>query len=83
MVGVLTLYSLRKEAFNADHNRLLLAIAPKAAHAIQTSLRFGRARNAADTDELTGQANQPTYLFSHLASETARSWRERAIPSLS
>jgi diguanylate cyclase (GGDEF)-like protein/putative nucleotidyltransferase with HDIG domain len=71
MVGVLTLYSLGAEAFNADHYRLLLAIAPKAAHAIENSLRFERAANAADTDELTGLANG-RFLFSHLAKEVAK-----------
>jgi len=45
MVAVLTLYSLRREAFNADHNRVLLAIAPKTAHAIKNALSFERALN--------------------------------------
>jgi diguanylate cyclase (GGDEF)-like protein/putative nucleotidyltransferase with HDIG domain len=71
MVGVLTLYSLAAEAFSADHYRLLLAIAPKAAHAIENSLRFERAANAADTDELTGLANG-RFLFSHLAKEVVK-----------
>jgi diguanylate cyclase (GGDEF)-like protein/putative nucleotidyltransferase with HDIG domain len=71
MVGVLTLYSLGAEAFTADDNRLLLAIAPKAAHAIENSLRFERAASAADTDELTGLANA-RFLFSHLAKEVTK-----------
>src|SRR5205814_88027 len=74
MVGVLTLYSLTRERFTPDHNRLLLAIAPKAAHAIENSLRFERAENAADTDELTGLANA-RYLSSYLDSQVARSAR--------
>jgi diguanylate cyclase (GGDEF)-like protein/putative nucleotidyltransferase with HDIG domain len=56
-VGVLALYSLSSDAFTSDHNRLLLAVAPKAAHAIQNSLRFQDTSVAADTDELTGLAN--------------------------
>ena len=72
MVGVLTLYSLGAEAFTADDNRLLLAIAPKAAHAIENSLRFEHAASAADTDELTGLANA-RFLFSHLAREVTKS----------
>lgn len=74
IVGVLTLYSLRAAAFNADHRRVLLAIAPRAGHAIENSLRFEMATNAADTDELTGLANA-RHLFAHLQQEVARSAR--------
>ena len=73
-VGVLTLYSLRSTAFTADHRRILLAIAPKAGHAIDNSLRFEFASNAADTDELTGLVNA-RYLFAHLQQEVARNSR--------
>ncbi len=73
-VGVLTLYSLRPTAFTADHRRILLAIAPKAGHAIDNSLRFEFATNAADTDELTGLVNA-RYLFGHLQQEVARNSR--------
>ena len=75
IVGVLTLYSLRAEAFTPDHNRLLLAIAPKAANAIQNSLRFECVETAAETDELTGLANC-RYLFSHLSAQVGRASRE-------
>jgi diguanylate cyclase (GGDEF)-like protein len=71
---VLTLYSLQAAAFTADHRRILLAIAPKAGHAIENSLRFEMATNAADTDELTGLANA-RYLFSHLQQEVSRNSR--------
>jgi diguanylate cyclase (GGDEF)-like protein/putative nucleotidyltransferase with HDIG domain len=74
IVGVLTLYSLQAAAFTADHRRILLAIAPKAGHAIENSLRFEMATNAADTDELTGLANA-RYLFSHLQQEVSRNSR--------
>jgi diguanylate cyclase (GGDEF)-like protein len=73
-VGVLTLYSLRAAAFTADHRRILLAIAPRAGHAIENSLRFEMATNAADTDELTGLANARC-LFAHLQQEVARKSR--------
>jgi diguanylate cyclase (GGDEF)-like protein len=73
-VGVLTLYSLRAAAFTTDHRRILLAIAPKAGHAIDNSLRFEFATNAADTDELTGLVNA-RYLFAHLQQEVARNSR--------
>jgi diguanylate cyclase (GGDEF)-like protein len=74
IVGVLTLYSLRAAAFTADHRRILLAIAPRAGHAIENSLRFEMATNAADTDELTGLANA-RFLFAHLQQEVARNSR--------
>ncbi|HVV47335.1 MAG TPA: sensor domain-containing diguanylate cyclase, partial [Bryobacteraceae bacterium] len=74
IVGVLTLYSLRAAAFTSDHRRILLAIAPRAGHAIENSLRFEKASNAADTDELTGLVNA-RYLFAHLQQEVARSAR--------
>jgi diguanylate cyclase (GGDEF)-like protein/putative nucleotidyltransferase with HDIG domain len=74
IVGVLTLYSLRAAAFTADHRRILLAIAPRAGHAIENSLRFEMATNAADTDELTGLANARC-LFAHLQQEVARKSR--------
>ncbi len=74
IIGVLTLYSLRPAAFSPDHRRILLAIAPKAGHAIENSLRFEMATNAADTDELTGLVNA-RYLFGHLHQEVARNLR--------
>jgi diguanylate cyclase (GGDEF)-like protein/putative nucleotidyltransferase with HDIG domain len=74
IVGVLTLYSLQSAAFTADHRRILLAIAPKAGYAIENSLRFEMATNAADTDELTGLVNA-RYLFSHLQQEVSRNSR--------
>jgi len=74
IAGVLTLYSLRAAAFTSDHRRILLAIAPRAGHAIENSLRFEIATNAADTDELTGLVNS-RYLFTHLQQEVARNSR--------
>jgi diguanylate cyclase (GGDEF)-like protein/putative nucleotidyltransferase with HDIG domain len=74
LLGVLALYSLEAEAFTADDKRLLLAIAPKAAHAVENSLRFERASSAADTDDLTGLANA-RFLFSHLGREIANCTR--------
>ncbi len=76
IVAVLTLYSLRAAAFTSDHRRVMLAIAPRAGHAIENSLRFERATNAADTDELTGLVNS-RYLFTHLQQEVARNSRSR------
>ena len=74
VVGVLTLYSLQAAPFTPDHRRILLAIAPKAGHAIENSVRFEKASNLADTDELTGLVNA-RYLFGHLQQEVERSSR--------
>ena len=70
LIGVITLYSLAADAFTADDKRLMLAIAPKAATAIENSRRFERAAVAAETDELTGLANARS-LYAHLESAVA------------
>ncbi len=57
VVAVLSLYGLRPDAFNQDHLRMLLAIRSKAGLAIENSLRFRRAKHAAEKDELTGLLN--------------------------
>ncbi|MES1260725.1 MAG: HD domain-containing phosphohydrolase, partial [Acidobacteriota bacterium] len=72
VIGVLTLYHLRAEAFSLDHRRILLAIAPKAGLAIENSLRFARAGGAAETDELTGLRDAGA-LFRQLQLEVANS----------
>lgn len=71
VVAVLTLYRLQTAAFGIDDQRLLMAIAPRAALAIQNALRFERAEIAADTDELTGLPNA-RYLFTRLQGEIDR-----------
>ncbi|MES1262391.1 MAG: sensor domain-containing diguanylate cyclase, partial [Acidobacteriota bacterium] len=57
VVAVVSLYGLRPDAFNQDHLRMLLAIRSKAGLAIENSLRFRRAKHAAEKDELTGLLN--------------------------
>lgn len=57
VIGVLTLYHLKADAFNHDHLRILLAIRSKAGLAIENSLRFRMARHKAEKDELTGLLN--------------------------
>lgn len=57
VVGVLSLYHLRPEAFDSGHLRVLLAIRGKAGLAIENSLRFSRVEFAAEKDELTGLLN--------------------------
>lgn len=57
IVGVLTLYHLKADAFTQDHKRVLCAINRKAGLAIENSLSFEKAQNAAETDPLTGLQN--------------------------
>jgi diguanylate cyclase (GGDEF)-like protein/putative nucleotidyltransferase with HDIG domain len=57
VIGVLSLYHLKPDAFNQDHLRVLLAIRSKVGLAIENSLRFSRAKNMAEKDELTGLPN--------------------------
>ncbi|WP_180539810.1 sensor domain-containing diguanylate cyclase/phosphohydrolase [Nevskia soli] len=57
VAGVLSLYSVRPEAFSQDHLRILLAIRSRAGTAIANSMRMTKLKSAADTDELTGLLN--------------------------
>jgi diguanylate cyclase (GGDEF)-like protein len=77
VVGVLSFYSERREAFAPSHLSLLLAIAPKLALSVENSLRFSAAENQATNDFLTGLPNAGS-LFLHLQSELARCARNNA-----
>jgi len=70
LVGVLTLYHLRVEAFTGDDLRLLMAIAPKAGTAIRNAVQFESAAAAAETDVLTGLPNA-RFLFPWMQQEVA------------
>jgi diguanylate cyclase (GGDEF)-like protein len=70
VVGVLTLYQLRQEAFNPDHRRILETISAKVGVVIDNALRFEQVQDAARTDELTGLLNARS-LFEYLADEVA------------
>lgn len=71
VVGVLTLYHGRADAFTQDHLRILLAISSKAGLTLENALRFKQVENSSVTDELTGLPNARS-LFLHLDSELAR-----------
>jgi diguanylate cyclase (GGDEF)-like protein/putative nucleotidyltransferase with HDIG domain len=60
--GVLTLYRTGKDAYNADHLRLLLAIKGDIARAVDGALRFQKARQGTGTDELTGLPTEAALL---------------------
>ena len=71
LVSVLTLYHSDRDAFTNDHLRILLAIGPKVALAIENALKFQRAESSAATDYMTGLPNARS-LFLHLDAELAR-----------
>jgi diguanylate cyclase (GGDEF)-like protein/putative nucleotidyltransferase with HDIG domain len=71
VIGALSLYRLQPDAFTQDHLRVLLAVRSKAGQAIENSLRFSKARYAAEKDELTGLLNAGT-LFRLLEAELVR-----------
>jgi len=54
MSGALTLYRTEKDAYNADHLRILLAIKGDIARAVDGAIRFQKAQEGSGSDELTG-----------------------------
>ncbi len=52
--GALTLYRADKDAYNADHLRVLLAIKGDIARAVDGAVRFQKAQRGVQSDELTG-----------------------------
>ncbi|MGP0071561.1 MAG: HD domain-containing phosphohydrolase [Bryobacteraceae bacterium] len=54
MSGALTLYRTEKDAYNADHLRILLAIKGDIARAVDGAIRFQKTQQGTGVDELTG-----------------------------
>jgi diguanylate cyclase (GGDEF)-like protein/putative nucleotidyltransferase with HDIG domain len=52
--GALTLYRTEKDAYSADHLRVLLAIKGDIARAVDSAIRYQKAQQDAGTDEITG-----------------------------
>jgi diguanylate cyclase (GGDEF)-like protein len=71
VVGVLTLYHAERDAYTADHLRILLAISSKVALSVENALAFRQAESSATTDYLTELPNARS-LFLHLDRELAR-----------
>src|SRR5205823_9518491 len=76
VVGVLSLYQLEKDAFTADHVRILLAVSSKMALSIENALKYQQAESSATTDYLTGLTNARS-LFLQLDREMARCKRSK------
>jgi diguanylate cyclase (GGDEF)-like protein/putative nucleotidyltransferase with HDIG domain len=75
VVGVLSLYADEREAFTADHLRILSAVSAKIALCIENALKYRQAENCATIDALTDLPNARS-LFLHLDSELERARRE-------
>ncbi len=71
VVGVLAMYRAERDAFTADHLRILLAISSKIALSVENALRYQQAEDSATTDYLTGLPNARS-LFVHLSRELSR-----------
>jgi diguanylate cyclase (GGDEF)-like protein len=71
VVGVLAMYRSERDAFTADHLRILLAISSKIALSVENALKYQQAESSATTDYLTGLPNARS-LFVHLSRELAR-----------
>src|SRR5512133_757505 len=81
VVGVLSLYQLEKDAFTADHVRILLAVSSKMALSIENALKYQQAESSATTDYLTGLPNARS-LFLQLDRELARCKRSKTSLTL-
>lgn len=77
VVGVLSLYSRERSAFNRDHLRVLQALAPRLGTVLSIGLRLSEAQDNAVTDYLTGLPNSRS-LYLHLEEEMARCRRRSA-----
>ena len=75
LVGVLTLYQSKPDAFTSDHLRVLQVITSKVAHFIENALKYRQAESSATNDFLTGLPNARA-LSLHLEQELARCKRE-------
>ncbi|MGO8983917.1 MAG: diguanylate cyclase domain-containing protein [Terriglobales bacterium] len=71
VVGVMAMYRADRDAFSADHLRILLAVSSKIALSIENALKYQQAEDSATTDYLTGLPNARS-LFVHLSRELAR-----------
>ena len=76
VVGVVALYHAEKDFFTSDHLRILMAVSPKMALAIENARKYEQAESSAVTDYLTGLPNARS-LFLQLDRELARCKRDK------
>ncbi len=77
LLGVLALYRAERDAFSKENLRILLAISPKVALAIENALAHRLLETSITTDYLTNLPNARS-LFLSLDNEVARAQRLRA-----
>lgn len=77
LLGVLALYRAERDAFSKENLRILVAICPKVALAIENALAHRRLETSITTDYLTNLPNARS-LFLTLDHEVARAQRMRA-----
>ena len=70
LVGVITLYSTHRDAFNEDHRRIVEAVARQVAQTVKHLLEVQTDRAAASRDQLTGLPNLQ-HLERFISSEAA------------
>jgi diguanylate cyclase (GGDEF)-like protein/putative nucleotidyltransferase with HDIG domain len=75
LIGILTLYSDKPNAYTPEHLRPLLALAPKLAVWLENALKFHQAESMATNDYLTGLPNAGS-LYLHLQNEICRCERQ-------
>ena len=80
-IGALALYHTDRDAFTADHRRLLWRVAAQAAPVIANAMVFERTQEQSLTDVLTGLPNR-RYLDRQFGQELARAQRHQGRLSL-
>jgi diguanylate cyclase (GGDEF)-like protein len=70
-IGALAVYHLDRNAYTADHRRLLARVATHASNVIASAIVFEQTQEQSLTDVLTGLPNR-RYLDRHLGQELAR-----------
>jgi len=80
-IGALALYHSDRDAFTADHRRLLGLVAGQAAAVIANAIVFERTQEQSLTDALTGLPNR-RYLDRQFGQELARAQRQQEHLSL-
>src|SRR3979411_1049707 len=81
VVGVWAIYRTDRNAFSADHLRILLAVSAKIALSVENALKYQQAEDSATTDYLTGLPNARS-LFVHLSGELRRFRRTGTSPAI-
>jgi diguanylate cyclase (GGDEF)-like protein/putative nucleotidyltransferase with HDIG domain len=72
LVGVLSVYSTNRDAFNADHERVLEIIARQVAPVLRQAAEFQTAKASSLRDQITGLPNIEQFLhFSRSAEESS------------